>query len=330
MARAAAALRGRHDFHSFETDWPNRMSSVRTITHLAVNRIGDWIWLDVEADGFLYNMVRAIAGTLMNVGRGYWPESQVAEILQAEDRTRPARRRRPQGLFLMRVTYESVAGMSIDAVVSRQAGDRAADAGRRTATVRVPGSKSITNRALVLAALAASGVGCELRGVLRSEDTEVMIDSAAGAGLPRLSRLGRVASVYVSAGAGRSRSSPPRRRTCSSANSGTTMRFLTALVSLGHGRYRLDGVPRMRERPIAGSARRPAATRRRRRTARTSNGCPPVIIEADGLHGRARARITGDVSSQFLSGLLMAAPFADARRRRSRSRARWSRGPTST
>src|SRR4029077_11434803 len=78
MARAAAPLRGRHDFHSFETDWPNRMSSVRTITHLAVNRLGDWIWLDVEADGFLYNMVRAIAGTLVNVGRGYWPADQVA------------------------------------------------------------------------------------------------------------------------------------------------------------------------------------------------------------------------------------------------------------
>ena len=85
--RAAEPLEGRHDFHSFETDWPNRMSSVRTITHLAVNRFGDWIWIDVEADGFLYNMVRAIAGTLINVGRGYWPEAQVAEILRAEDRT---------------------------------------------------------------------------------------------------------------------------------------------------------------------------------------------------------------------------------------------------
>ena len=74
MARAARVLVGRHDFHSFETDWPNRMSSVRTITHLAVNRVGDYIWIDVEADGFLYNMVRAIAGTLINVGRGYWPE----------------------------------------------------------------------------------------------------------------------------------------------------------------------------------------------------------------------------------------------------------------
>ena len=74
MRRAAEPLRGRHDFHSFETEWPNRMSSVRTITHLSVNRFGEYIWLDVEADGFLYNMVRAIAGTLINVGRGYWPE----------------------------------------------------------------------------------------------------------------------------------------------------------------------------------------------------------------------------------------------------------------
>jgi tRNA pseudouridine38-40 synthase len=106
MARAAEPLRGRHDFHSFETDWPNRMSSVRTITHLAVNRFGDWIWIDVEADGFLYNMVRAIAGTLMNVGRGFWPESQVAAILNAEDRAEAGPTAPAQGLFLMRVSYE--------------------------------------------------------------------------------------------------------------------------------------------------------------------------------------------------------------------------------
>jgi tRNA pseudouridine38-40 synthase len=105
MRRAAEPLRGRHDFHSFETDWPNRMSSVRTITHLAVSRMGDWIWLDVEADGFLYNMVRAIAGTLINVGRGHWPETHVAEILRAEDRTQAGPTAPAQGLFLMRVTY---------------------------------------------------------------------------------------------------------------------------------------------------------------------------------------------------------------------------------
>lgn len=105
MARAALPLLGRHDFHSFETEWPNRMSSVRTITHLSVNRGGDHIWIDVEADGFLYNMVRAIAGTLINVGRGYWPESQVAEILNAEDRSIAGPTAPAQGLFLVRVTY---------------------------------------------------------------------------------------------------------------------------------------------------------------------------------------------------------------------------------
>jgi len=106
MRRAAEPLKGRHDFHSFETDWPNRMSSVRTISHLAVNCVGDWIWIDVEADGFLYNMVRAIAGTLMYVGRGYWPETQVAAILNAADRTQAGPTAPAQGLFLMRVTYE--------------------------------------------------------------------------------------------------------------------------------------------------------------------------------------------------------------------------------
>jgi tRNA pseudouridine38-40 synthase len=105
MARASRCLLGRHDFHSFETEWPNRMTSIRTVSHLSVNRAGEYIWIDVEADGFLYNMVRAIAGTLMNVGRGYWPEEKVAEILNAEDRRLAGPTAPPQGLFLMRVTY---------------------------------------------------------------------------------------------------------------------------------------------------------------------------------------------------------------------------------
>jgi tRNA pseudouridine38-40 synthase len=105
MAAASRCLVGRHDFHSFETEWPNRLSSIRTITHLSVNRVGDYVWIDVEADGFLYNMVRAIAGTLINVGRGYWPEEKVAEILNAEDRAEAGPTSAAQGLFLMRVTY---------------------------------------------------------------------------------------------------------------------------------------------------------------------------------------------------------------------------------
>ncbi|MHC5543942.1 tRNA pseudouridine(38-40) synthase TruA, partial [Singulisphaera rosea] len=86
MNRAAQALKGRHDFHSFETHWPNRTSSVRTITHIAVSRMLDFVWVDVEADGFLYNMVRSITGTLLMVGNGRRPESWVAEALVAEDR----------------------------------------------------------------------------------------------------------------------------------------------------------------------------------------------------------------------------------------------------
>ena len=107
MARSARALVGTHDFRCFETEWPNRATSVRTITHLAVNRFGPWIWLDVEADGFLYNMVRAIAGTLMNVGRGFWPEDHTATILASGDRGSAGPTAPAKGLFLMRVVYES-------------------------------------------------------------------------------------------------------------------------------------------------------------------------------------------------------------------------------
>jgi len=105
MHLAAQALKGRHDFHSFETRWPNRTSSVRTITHIAVNRMGGFVWIDVEADGFLYNMVRAIAGTLILVGVGRWPASRVADVLAAEDRAAAGPTAPPQGLFLVRVRY---------------------------------------------------------------------------------------------------------------------------------------------------------------------------------------------------------------------------------
>jgi len=106
MRRASRCLVGRHDFRCFETEWPNRASSVRTVLFLGVSRAGDYLWLDVEADGFLYNMVRAIAGTLVNVGRGYWPEERVAEVLNAGDRTLAGPTAPPEGLFLMRVSYD--------------------------------------------------------------------------------------------------------------------------------------------------------------------------------------------------------------------------------
>jgi tRNA pseudouridine38-40 synthase len=105
MARASRALLGRHDFRSFETEWPNRTSSVRTILDLTVARDGDFVTLEVEADGFLYNMVRSITGTLMLVGAGKRAEGWVADVLAAESRVEAGPTAPPQGLTLMRVCY---------------------------------------------------------------------------------------------------------------------------------------------------------------------------------------------------------------------------------
>jgi tRNA pseudouridine38-40 synthase len=105
MHRASQSLQGRHDFRSFETNWPNRTSSVRTIFHIAVNRACDFVWVDVEADGFLYNMVRSITGTLVEVGKGKWPESKVAQVLAAEDRRHAGPTAPAQGLFLVQARY---------------------------------------------------------------------------------------------------------------------------------------------------------------------------------------------------------------------------------
>jgi 3-phosphoshikimate 1-carboxyvinyltransferase len=175
------------------------------------------------------------------------------------------------------------------------------------ATVTVPGSKSITNRALVLAALTAKGFGCTLRGVLQSEDTEIMIEALRALGFRVLTEWPE-SVVCISSGA-EEPLIPAHQAELFVANSGTTMRFLTAVVSLGHGRYRLDGVPRMRQRPIADLL---AALRELGVVAKSEagNDCPPVIVRANGLEG-GRVRIKGDVSSQFLSGLLLAAPFAE-------------------
>jgi 3-phosphoshikimate 1-carboxyvinyltransferase len=176
------------------------------------------------------------------------------------------------------------------------------------ASVRVPGSKSITNRALVLAALCGKGAPCTVKNCLRSEDTEVMLTALQALGFD-VQVEWEGSQARVGSGLGQNRI-PATAADLFVANSGTTMRFLTALVCLGHGRYRLDGVPRMRERPVGDLL---AALRQlgARATGAGDSGCPPVCIESDGLAG-GHVRIRGDVSSQFLSGLLMAAPFARA------------------
>jgi tRNA pseudouridine38-40 synthase len=106
MNRAGRCLLGRHDFRSFETDWPNRTSSVRTILDLTVERAGEVVAIEVEADGFLYNMVRAISGTLVLVGAGKRALSWVSEVLTAESRIAAGPTAPPHGLFLVKARYE--------------------------------------------------------------------------------------------------------------------------------------------------------------------------------------------------------------------------------
>ncbi len=181
-------------------------------------------------------------------------------------------------------------------------------AGPVDATVRVPGSKSITNRALVLAALASRETACTLTGALRSEDTEVMVECLQRLGYrvtPDWPRETIRVEVHGSA-----RLVPAEAADLWVANSGTTVRFLAALVSLSPGKYRLDGVPRMRERPIQDlldalgqlgvSAVSEAGT-----------GCPPVVIRGDGWKA-GTVQVRADTSSQFLSGLMIASAFAEA------------------
>jgi len=105
MHVAAQSLVGRHDFTSFETLGSPRLSSVRVISFCNVYRHEETVRIEVEANGFLYNMVRSITGTLYNIGRAYWPVEQVKEILEAQDRTKAGQTAPPQGLFLVRVTY---------------------------------------------------------------------------------------------------------------------------------------------------------------------------------------------------------------------------------
>jgi len=175
------------------------------------------------------------------------------------------------------------------------------------ATILAPGSKSITNRALVLAALHSRGQECFLGNVLTSEDTEVMQRALCQLGFDLFGES-CVGGLRISSGP-ETDTIPVREADLFVANSGTTMRFLTAMVCLGHGRYRLDGIPRMHERPIEDllTALRQLGVKA---FSERDNGCPPVVVEADGLRGGS-IRIKGDVSSQFLSALLLAAPSAE-------------------
>ena len=108
MAEAGKLLVGKKDFKSFASAADKRESSVRTIFRCDVSnnkQENDWIYVDVEGDGFLYNMVRNIVGTLVDVGTGRWRPEKIDEILEAKDRTAAGQLAPAAGLCLMWIKY---------------------------------------------------------------------------------------------------------------------------------------------------------------------------------------------------------------------------------
>jgi tRNA pseudouridine38-40 synthase len=105
MDAAAKMLVGTKDFKSFASGADRRENTVRTIFRCDVAAENDWVYVDVEGDSFLYNMVRNIVGTLVEVARDRWKPEEVLEILQARDRTAAGPLAPAAGLCLMRIEY---------------------------------------------------------------------------------------------------------------------------------------------------------------------------------------------------------------------------------
>ena len=166
--------------------------------------------------------------------------------------------------------------------------------------VRVPGSKSITNRVVICAAL-ANGTS-HITGALDSDDTRIMIDGLKNLGFD----IDADWKEHVLTVRGAGGFIPVSQASIDCQASGTTMRFLTALVSLGHGQYVLDGTTRMRQRPIGDllSALRALGVDAE---AGSAGECPPVTIHSRGIK-KSETRIQGTKSSQFASGLALVAP----------------------
>ena len=168
-------------------------------------------------------------------------------------------------------------------------------------TVTAPGSKSITNRVLLLAALATGR--SRLSGVLFADDTIVFADALQALGV-RLERDPEAATCVVHGVGG---PFPAASASVWCGEAGTAARFLLAACAASHGRFRLDAAPRLRERPLAellGALRELGAKTEPRGAERL-----PLSVLASGLRG-GYLDLRGQTSSQFVSALLMAAPLA--------------------
>ncbi len=169
-------------------------------------------------------------------------------------------------------------------------------------SVRLPGSKSYTNRALPIAAL-ADGVST-ISGALDSDDTRYMVEALRLLGI-EVDANWDASTIRV---AGQGGQIPSNSAELYLGNSGTSMRFLTAIATLADGDIRLDGTKRMRERPLAPLIDGLSALGVDIKS-ESNNGCPPVIVRAAGLPG-GTIRMRGDVSSQYFSAVAMVLPYA--------------------
>ncbi len=168
------------------------------------------------------------------------------------------------------------------------------------ATVCVPGSKSLTNRALIVASLAGSKT--RITNALFSDDSLYLSEALRALGFT-VQLDEENSEIRVTGANGKI---PAKNAELLIGNAGTAARFLTAFLTLGHGSYTLDGNARMRQRPIGDLA---SALGQLGASIETSDGFPPLRITSAGLRG-GKAKLAGDTSSQFLSALLMVAPYA--------------------
>ncbi len=172
---------------------------------------------------------------------------------------------------------------------------------RASGTVRLPGSKSISNRVLLLAALSAGET--HVKGLLDADDTRVMLDALQKLDISIDTR--NFADIVVTG----SRVIPSRKKDLFLGNAGTAFRPLTAVLALSGGEYRLSGVPRMHQRPIRDLVE-PLRSIGARIDYVGKEGYPPLAIHPGSIRVDGHIKVRGNVSSQYLSGLLIALPLA--------------------